>query len=220
MSTVIEAPPAPGVGDGIPRVESPSRPDIASTTSGRGGRLRPRRRLPLPLRVARTLVTWTVIGAVSAVLVLLTIPMLFGFHNFIEMSGSMEPTLHVGDVVIDRSISPLDVRVGDVLTFRDPQDQTKLITHRVHDIHVKAGFIRFTTKGDAVNSSQKWDIPMDGHVGRVVSHIRGLGFALFWVSTRIGRLLLVVLPAASLGLMEVVRIWRPKRKKAAREAGA
>jgi hypothetical protein len=91
-----------------------------------------------------------------------------------------------------------------------------LITHRVQGMHVHPSFVRFATKGDAVNSVQKWDIPLNGHVGRVVTHIRGLGFLLFWVSTRVGRLLLVVLPAASLGAMELLRIWRPRRRRARR----
>jgi len=165
-------------------------------------------------------VTWIPVGMITALLVGLTVPALFGFHDFIEMSGSMEPTIHVGDVVIDRSLSPLDVRIGDAVTFRDPQDQTKLITHRVHGMHVHPDFVRFATKGDAVNSVQRWDIPVTGHVGRVVAHIPWLGFALFWVSTRLGRLLLLVVPAVSLAVMELLRIWRPKRKKVAREATA
>ena len=172
MSTVIEAPVSPRDVRETPPPGLPQRPDVDSATGRHRGGDRARRRLPLPLRIVRALVAWSVIGMAAAMLVLLTVPMLFGFHDFIEMSGSMEPTLHVGDVVLDRSIAPIDVRIGDVITFRDPQDQSKLITHRVHDMHVHPDFLRFTTKGDAVNSAQKWDIPLDGHVGRVVSHIR------------------------------------------------
>jgi signal peptidase I len=210
MSIVTQASLAPAKPRVLTRLDLPPRPDVAPVPAVR------RRSLPIPLRFVRTLISWAALGMASVLLVLLTIPMLFGFHNFIEMSGSMEPTVHVGDVVIDRSISPLDVRVGDVITFRDPQDQSKLITHRVHDIHVRAGYVRFTTKGDAINSVQKWNIPVTGHVGRVVTRIRGLGFALYWVSMRIGRLLLIAIPAVSLGLMEILKIWRPKRKKVAR----
>jgi signal peptidase I len=231
MSTVMKAPQRERHADvdaSPPALsETPPRPDLPSRSARRRRPVRPARRSgewvrraprrPRPLRFLRILLTWIPVGMVSALLVGLVVPAVFGFHNFLEMSGSMEPNLHVGDVVIDRSIAPLDVRIGDVITFRDPQDQTTLITHRVHGMHVHPGFVRFTTKGDAVNSVQRWNIPVNGHVGRVVAHIPRLGFALFWVSTRIGRLLLFVLPAVSLACLELVRIWRPKRKKIARD---
>ena len=36
------------------------------------------------------------------------------------MSGSMQPAIHTGDVVVDESIAPAEARVGDVVTFKDP----------------------------------------------------------------------------------------------------
>jgi signal peptidase len=181
---------------------------------------RPRVEAAWPVRVLGTLAGWIVMGAITGLLVALTIPGLFGYHNFIEMSGSMEPTIHVGDLVIDHSISPLDVRIGDVVTFKDPQAQTKLITHRVRSMSVHGSYVRFATKGDAVNSVQHWDVGVNGRVGRVVTHIPRLGYALFWATTRLGRLLLLFVPAVSLGLTELIRIWRPRRKRSHRAVAA
>ena len=142
---------------------------------------------------------WTVIGMATALLVLLTLPLLFGFHNFTVMSGSMEPTIHTGDVVIDERISPLDARIGDIVTFRDPTDHSKLITHRVRRIEVRGDTVLFQTKGDATNSVQKWSVPTDGRVGRVILHLWKLGYFVFWVSRPWGRVLLVIIPVLWLG---------------------
>jgi len=163
------------------------------------------------LRFARTTVLTFVATAALALLVGLTIPSFFGFHNFTVMSGSMEPTVHTGDVVIDRRISPLDARVGDIVSFQDPSDHSKLITHRVRSIVVKDGTVTFTTKGDAVNAVQTWSVPANGHIGQVVAHLWHLGYLLWWVSRPWGRILLVVIPVLLLGGYEIKRIWAPDR---------
>src|SRR5207247_2173944 len=131
--------------------------------------------------------------------------------NFIVLSGSMEPTIHVGDIVVDQSIPALDARVGDVVTFRDPADPSKLITHRIRTIRVSEGTVHITTKGDASNGVQHWNVPTDGRIGRVIVHLWKLGFLLFWVATRWGRIGLLVVPAGLLALYELKRIWRPKK---------
>ena len=159
------------------------------------------------LRFVKTAAVTFVMTIVLALLVALTIPTLFGYHNFTVMSGSMEPTIHTGDVVIDQRISPLDAKVGDIVTFQDPTDHSKLITHRVRSITAKGGEVTFKTKGDAVNSVQTWSVPENGHIGRVVAHLWHLGYLLWWVSRPWGRMLLVVIPVLLLGIYEIRRIW-------------
>jgi signal peptidase len=163
------------------------------------------------LRTLRLLVQWSIVGAVSTLLLGLAVPSLLGYHNLVVMSGSMEPAIHTGDLVIDKEISPLDARVGDVVTFRDPEDPSLLISHRVMKIEIRGNKVRFTTKGDNSNALQRWGVAANGKIGRVELHLWKLGYPLFWVATRWGRMLLVVVPALLLGIWEVVRIWRPKK---------
>ena len=170
---------------------------------------RPERRSRRPGGV-RTFLAWAGAGLVIGLAGVVVVPGMLGYHSLTVLSGSMEPTIHVGDVVVEHSISPLDARIGDIVTFRDPGDQHILITHRVRAIHVAAGNVHFTTKGDANNSVEHWTVPIGGSIGLVQFHIRRLGFALVWGSSRDGRLALVVLPVLLLGLYELVRIWRPK----------
>jgi len=57
-----------------------------------------------------------------------------GYKPVAVYSGSMEPTIPVGGLALDRAIPSKNVRVGDVITFSDPYVKGRLVTHRVIDI--------------------------------------------------------------------------------------
>ena len=159
----------------------------------------------LSIFVLSAVATFVIAVALSPILL---VP--FGFRSATIMSGSMTPTLDVGDIVIARPIEPAAARIGDVITFTDPSDDERLLTHRVRSIKVKGEMFTFTTKGDANNTDEKWDIHEDGTVGRVSMSIPKIGYLLGshrgpWV-----RFSFVVIPALLWAMYELVNIWRPK----------
>ncbi len=143
-----------------------------------------------------------VLGAV------LIVPSFFGYGSLTVLSGSMEPTLHVGDVVVEHRVPPLSVRIGDVVTFRDPEDPIRLYTHRVVSMSASEGSVAFVTRGDANTGVERWSIPRGGTVGRVEYRLPLLGYVTNRAGSRLGKLALLVLPAMLLGIAEVRRIWR------------
>ncbi len=158
---------------------------------------------------------WTAIGAGVALVAALMAPSLFHGRSLTIMSGSMEPALGTGDIVLEREIAPLEARVGDVITFRDPDGSGRLITHRVRSIRVQGDAVGFTTKGDAANGIQRWTIPVSGTVGEPRFRLPKLGYALSATRSPAGRLLLVALPALLLGGSAIVRIWRSSASRVA-----
>jgi len=64
-------------------------------------------------------------------------------------SGSMEPVLHKGDIVLWYPVDPDTVKVGDVIVYKSYVDPTKTVTHRVVGIDHKEDNTYFKTKGDA-----------------------------------------------------------------------
>jgi signal peptidase I len=67
----------------------------------------------------------------------------------IVISGSMEPNIHTGDLIISRNVATDDVEVGDVVTLHS-QMTDKLVTHRVTAISPDAdGTWQIEMKGDA-----------------------------------------------------------------------
>ncbi len=134
----------------------------------------------------------------------------FGYETMTVMSGSMEPRIHTGDVVVAKPISPLDARVGDVISYQEPHGEGRLITHRVRSMRIQTGKVRFITKGDANNTSERWQIPADGKIARVTHRGWKVGYVLAFLRDPQNRLWLISIPAILLGLFELVRIWRPR----------
>ncbi|MEA2458503.1 MAG: signal peptidase [Thermoleophilaceae bacterium] len=157
------------------------------------------------------LVLWMFIGLTGGLALAAGAPALFGYHSFTVLTGSMVPTLGVGDVVVTKPIAARDARVSDVITFPDPENRTRLITHRIRSIHMAGERAMVVTQGDANNHAEHWAIAQTGTVGRVTYHLPLIGYALVWTRGRFARLGLVVIPALLLGMLELGRIWRPRR---------
>lgn len=157
-------------------------------------------------------VVWAVVVAAAALILAVALPLALGDRPHTVLTGSMEPTISAGDVVIDARISPLDARVGDVVTFRDSEDRSKLITHRVKRIRHGGSHLWFTTQGDANNTTEHWRIAANGELGRVVYAIPWIGHAAVLTHTPWGLFLLVVVPLLLLAVDELVRIWRPREE--------
>jgi signal peptidase len=173
-------------------------------------------------RVARrtvSVVTWAVVACAAAVALAVGLPSLFGYKSFTVMSGSMEPAIGTGSVVVERPIAPRNAKVGDVITFKDPEGTGRLITHRVTRVRVSGATASLVTKGDANNTVERWNVPADGSIGRVAYDVPKVGYAMVLAGGRHGRLLLIALPALLLAAFEIARIWRPQRQKGA-EGGA
>ena len=168
----------------------------------------------LIVRALWILAVWITIGVVAGIAAVVVVPAALGLQPLTVMSGSMEPSIHTGDVIVDAKMPAIDARIGDVITFRDPANRHRLKTHRVYRLKIEHGTVHFTTKGDANNSVEEWDIPASGQVGRAEYRLWKLGYVSHWITSRFGRLALLVLPALLLGMFELRRIWMPTEQPA------
>ena len=94
---------------------------------------------------------WGIASTVLVVLVVICAVLLMGarllgFQCYSVISGSMEPTYSVGDLLYVKKVDPLAIQVGDPITFVMNEDLV-VATHRV--VRVDAANQRFYTKGDA-----------------------------------------------------------------------
>ena len=90
-----------------------------------------------------------------------------GWQPLVERSGSMMPSIAVGDLVLIRRERADAARPGDVITFADPHVAGRTITHRVVSVHRVAGHLRVMTRGDANKAPEVWAIAPNGTVGRL-----------------------------------------------------
>lgn len=100
------------------------------------------------------------------------------------ISGSMRPTLNIGDLlIIEGGLSAEDVHVGpedgDIIIFRDPKNPSGIpIVHRAIDKFQEREMWYFRTKGDNNSNPDSWRVPEDYLIGRVIWHIPLLGYFL------------------------------------------
>lgn len=98
---------------------------------------------------------------------------------FVVSSGSMIPTLNIGDVIVVRRSMPAQVSVGDIVVFRNPRDPFGApIVHRVTGINVdEYGNYKISTAGDAVGGRLDQFSPWDASllIGKVIMRIPCIG---------------------------------------------
>jgi signal peptidase len=157
-------------------------------------------------------VGWAIVVAGALLALLIAGPLVVGDHPHTDLSGSMEPTISPGDVVINEQIEPWEAQVGDIVTFRDPQETSKLLTHRVVRTKDTGSHIWFVTQGDANNTQEHWRVPAAGEVGRLVYIVPWVGHLAVLTRTKLGWGLLVGIPLLLILIEELVRIWKPRTR--------
>lgn len=153
-------------------------------------------RLPSARRVAATLVVVVLVAAIVP-FVVFAVPQVVGAdYGYVILSGSMEPTVSAGDVVIvDASAA---IEVGDVITFDD--GNTVSTTHRV--VAIEDG--QYVTQGDANQNPDAQRVAPGDVLGRVVLMIPFIGHVILWVNTPTGYVSLVVAPLVVLVASELL----------------
>lgn len=167
-----------------------------------------------PAKLARTARrTGVVIVAVALVLLvgaaaLYAVPQLAGAdRSYVVLSGSMEPAIAPGDVVVVETIDPTAIRDGDVITF--DRGESYPTTHRVIEIQGAGPEIGFVTKGDANIDADPAIVRPSQIVGRVQSvggHLLVIpmfGYLVQFANTNTGTVLVLFIPLALLILNEV-----------------
>jgi len=156
------------------------------------------------LRVGYWLVL-VVVSAVAGMLVLSAFDTPLKIRLFSVQSGSMEPAIPLGSVVMVRSAD--EYRVGDVVTVRAERDPKETVTHRVVSVEREdPGTVRYELKGDA-NEEADPELVGEGRViGRVVGSLPYLGYPIAFAKTQAGFVTLIVVPATIIVYSEVVNI--------------
>jgi signal peptidase len=124
-----------------------------------------------------------------------------GFRTFLVQSGSMEPSINTGDVIL---ISPQNsYHVNDVITFSD--QNRKIVTHRIVEVE-NGSNPSYITKGDANRAIDSGQVSSKNILGKVILVIPKVGFLVAFCRTLPGLLLTIVLPAALLIYGEIKKI--------------
>ena len=123
----------------------------------------------------------------------------------IVKSGSMEPTILTGSVVI---VKPVDTyAVNDVITFGEDTRAQIPTTHRIIGVREDSGRTFYQTKGDANEEADPQEIAPSAIIGKVVGWVPYLGYILDFARQPIGFTLMIGIPAAIIILDELTKIF-------------
>lgn len=124
----------------------------------------------------------------------------------IVKSGSMEPTIPTGSVVV---VAPAPTySVGDVVTFgRDTRTEIPT-THRIVSVSGSGSAQSYVTQGDANEDIDPRPVTASEVIGKVWLHVPYMGFVLDFARQPLGFTFMIGIPAALIILDEGVRIGR------------
>jgi signal peptidase len=131
-------------------------------------------------RIARVIGTVAVVvslaGAAALAGLLIGVPAASGGAALTVWSGSMEPAIPRGSIVVVRPVNPLRLEPGDVITYQVRPDEPTFVTHRVVEVQADAEPPSVITKGDANPSVDSNPIEMRWIQGRVLVHVPFVGY--------------------------------------------
>jgi signal peptidase len=164
------------------------------------------------LTMASRLLMALAAGFTGLILVLAVGPRFLPYQVCSVLSGSMEPTLPVGSIVILAKTEGSQLNVGDIITFSYPNHPNQLVTHRIYQVKQGTAGPGFVTKGDANNAPDNWVVNGSGTGWREMLNIPYLGYILGALGSPLLRLLILGIPACFLGILLLVEIWSPKKR--------
>lgn len=133
-------------------------------------------------RKIKQAIRWCVVGVVAVAVVsyVALISGLFKYHFLAIGSGSMEPNIYRGDMIlVEKSQNYNAMNEGDILVYRH---SNVIMVHRITEIIEQDGHYVFQTKGDANNSNDAWVVDQSDVIGITKSKIATLGYPTLWLN--------------------------------------
>ncbi len=121
----------------------------------------------------------------------LALPRLAGYQVYHVISGSMEPTIPIGSLVLVKPQEASEVLEGDIIAYSSKTDAGAIITHRVVENQVAAG--RLVTKGDANEDNDINSVEYEQFLGKITFSIPYLGMILQGAASTSGKVAAVCL---------------------------
>ena len=113
---------------------------------------------------------------------------ILGYNYKTVLTGSMEPAIPVGSIVITKEQSSYEIE--DIISF---QEEGAIITHRIISIDRE----RYITKGDANNVADTEKVQQKQILGKVILTIPLLGYLVMWLMS----------PVGIISLFMIIGIW-------------
>ena len=139
---------------------------------------------------------------------------LIGFEPYTVLSGSMEPSYHVGSVIYVTKAEADELEVGDTITYR--LQSGTVVTHRIVEVLDNDGATpSFKTKGDANDVVDGTPVPYSAIIGKAAFSIPYLGYVSDMVQKPIGLIIILGSCVAVFMISFIIDVILPKEDKKA-----
>ena len=158
---------------------------------------------------------WNVVSTFFVVLIVFCAVFLvgsrvLGYQVYNVISGSMEPTYSVGDLIYVKDVDVSEIEVGMPITFVLNEDLV-VATHRV--IEIDAENQHFYTKGDANDTADASPVHFNNVIGVPKFSIPKLGYVSDFVQNPPGTIITVGVCAALIVVVFVPDLVDKKKKE-------
>ena len=159
-------------------------------------------------------ITSVLVALVVIVALLLVGARLIGLQVFTVLSGSMEPTYHVGSLIYVKDVDPFELESGEVITFM--LDENTVATHRIVEVvpdEEDDSVVRFRTKGDANENADGSLVHYKNVIGSPVFTIPQLGYVVNYIQNPPGTYVAISAGAILLLLVFLPDLFDGDKKK-------
>lgn len=149
----------------------------------------------------------SVLTLTACIGILLLIPKFLGneLSSFVITSGSMEPVIPTGSVVLIQNTKT--VTTGDIIAFQSPNTSKEIIIHRLIGLNQSETNDGYLTKGDNNNTADAWIVPATNIIGTVIVTIPLVGYMQQLLQNPLWFMVLVGIPVAYLGYKSTLLIF-------------
>ena len=130
------------------------------------------------------------------------VPDFFGIKPFVVTTGSMEPAICGGDLVITKTVNPSKLQKNDIISYKDGNS---VVTHRIIELTEKNGEPAFATQGDANHVKDEHPVTYSQVEGIYLFKIGRLGHFALFMQTPVGMLVFIGIPLCGFMIYDMIR---------------
>ena len=147
------------------------------------------------------------------------VPQVMGFSILQVLTGSMEPVIPEGSMLLIQKTDPAALQPGDIISFfsPDPSLDGALNTHRIQQVDRSGDRLQFITKGDANLLEDQYPVDAQRVAGKVIFISPGFGRLVRLISNPLVFGLAILLPLVSMLIANLVRALRSALRLAKEE---
>lgn len=122
---------------------------------------------------------------------------LFGYIPFSIQSGSMEPTIMKGDLIVVKQVEDNSkLEKDDIISFFALEEKTKIIkTHRIIEVKHNGAMTSYVTKGDNNPVEDEIEVAPGDIIGKYTDFkINKLGSIYDFLNSKYGFLICIIIP--------------------------